>query len=217
MNLSAHTSTTNNAHLQEDVVVNAKPVFSTGVREEAATANDTADTNKASNRTKQLLMKPVNKQKNVAIIGMHPVACIGVEALLKNELGVQATIWPFQSAQAMDSRSSTVDLVICELDGSGALGIERQLQIARNICGADTPVLILSEKSEMSFGPICIAAGAHGFVSKSNSLQTIAHAIETVLHGKRYISAALAKSPLVEDALTYIDNHQAPIASEQPE
>ncbi len=162
-------------------------------------------------------MKPVNEKKNVAIIGMHPVACIGIEELLTKALAVQATVWPLQQPQPINAACNTIDLVISELDGSGALGIEQQLQAARSLYGANTPVLILSDKSEASFGPLCIAAGAHGFVSKTSSLQTIACAIKTVLHGKRYISPALATNPLVEDALHHIDNPHIQLVSEQPE
>lgn len=107
----------------------------------------------------------------------------------------------------MNGRSSNVDLVISELNGSGALGIEKQFEIARNICGADTPVLILSEKDEMSFGPMCIAAGAQGFVSKSASLEIITQAIETVLAGKRYIGPELANSPWIEEEIAGLERH----------
>lgn len=207
MKLSNQMLPTQPAQLHKNVVKHAKPVLSTGVTKETARGNDKLETKKSSTRAKQQSMKSVNEHKNIAIIGMQPVACIGIEALLKTELDLQATIWPFQSAAAMNGRSSNVDLVISELNGSGALGIEKQFEIARNICGADTSVLILSEKDEMSFGPMCIAAGAQGFVSKSASLEIITQAIETVLAGKRYIGPELANSPWIEEEIAGLERH----------
>lgn len=150
-------------------------------------------------------MKPVNEKKNVAVIGMHPVACIGLEELLRNELNLNVAVWPFQHPEAVgastDVANQQVDLIISELDGSGALVIARQVQTAKAFYGQDTPILILSELNEPAFGPLCIVAGARGFVSKSSPIATIAQAIDTVLRGGWYISPLIENAALVQEAL----------------
>lgn len=55
----------------------------------------------------------------------------------------------------------------------------------------DTKVLVFSMSSETLYGKRFIKAGANGYLSKDASVEDVKKAIETVLSGRRYISADL--------------------------
>lgn len=55
----------------------------------------------------------------------------------------------------------------------------------------DTKVLVFSMSSETLYGKRFIKAGANGYLSKDASVDDVKKAIETVLSGRRYISADL--------------------------
>ena len=55
----------------------------------------------------------------------------------------------------------------------------------------DTKILIFSMSSETLYGKRFIKAGAHGYLSKDASVDEVKKAIETVLNGRRYMSADL--------------------------
>jgi two-component system invasion response regulator UvrY len=55
----------------------------------------------------------------------------------------------------------------------------------------DTKVLIFSMSSETLYGKRFIKAGANGYLSKDPSVDEVKKAIETVLNGRRYLSADL--------------------------
>jgi DNA-binding NarL/FixJ family response regulator len=80
------------------------------------------------------------------------------------------------------ARTLAPDLVCMDISMPGLDGIEATRRIK-----AECPrvrVLILSSHEEQCFQREAIAAGAHGYVVKGNSLQVLTAAIEHVLAGR---------------------------------
>jgi two-component system, NarL family, invasion response regulator UvrY len=63
----------------------------------------------------------------------------------------------------------------------------------------NTKVLIFSMSSETLYGKRFIKAGADGYLSKDASVEEVKKAIETVLNGRRYISANLIDAFIGEE------------------
>jgi two-component system, NarL family, invasion response regulator UvrY len=67
------------------------------------------------------------------------------------------------------------------------------------------PVFIYSMAAEKIYALRVLKAGARGFISKESSIEDLKGAIETVLHGKRYISQNVAEIISLQ-SLTMTDN-----------
>src|SRR5690242_10424914 len=63
----------------------------------------------------------------------------------------------------------------------------------------ETKILIFSMSSETLYGKRFIKAGAQGYLSKDASVEEVKKAIETVLSGRRYISANLMDAFVEEE------------------
>ncbi len=55
------------------------------------------------------------------------------------------------------------------------------------------PVFVHSAHNEELYAPLCFHAGARGYMNKGEDVQTIVHAIRTVLDGEVYLSARMFK------------------------
>jgi DNA-binding NarL/FixJ family response regulator len=83
------------------------------------------------------------------------------------------------------------DVVVLDITLGDRSGIDvlKELKIAK----PKLPVLILSMHSEAQFARRAFKAGAAGYITKDNQPDELAHAIERVAAGGRYVSPTLAE------------------------
>ena len=83
------------------------------------------------------------------------------------------------------------DIVIADiaLKRSHGLDLIRDLHIRY----PSLPVFVHSAHTEELYAPLCFHMGARGYMNKGEDVQTIVHAIRTVLEGNVYLSARMLK------------------------
>lgn len=108
--------------------------------------------------------------------GPNPItvdeACDGVEALAK--------------AITVDYDLVLVDI---SMPGRGGLDVLKEIKSRK----PSLPVLVLSMHSEEQYAVRALRAGAAGYVTKESAADELVTAIQMVLKGKKYVSAALAE------------------------
>lgn len=88
-------------------------------------------------------------------------------------------------------------IVICDMSMPGRSGLDALSQIKQS--NPDLPVLIMSMYPEDQYAVRVLKAGASGFLGKETIHDDIIKAIETVRHGKKFITPAVAEK--LADAL----------------
>lgn len=78
-------------------------------------------------------------------------------------------------------RGSDIDLVLLDLTMPGVQGFSGLMYLRAQ--HPDTPVVVVSGNEDRGVIRKCIAFGASGFVPKSTDVETMRHAIRTVLEG----------------------------------
>lgn len=88
------------------------------------------------------------------------------------------------------------DLVILDVSmpGRGGLDVVKEIKAHR----PKTPVLMLSMHAEHQFAIRALRAGASGYLTKASAGSELLRAVERVLAGGRYVSAALAEQLAAE-------------------
>lgn len=105
-----------------------------------------------------------------------------------------------QAIEAATRSDEPVDLMIFgmhsdEVDDMkrllGAAGVQQRI-----------PLLVLSELYEPLYAPLCIAAGAKGFVSLAEPEKAVTAAIKAILLGGIYVNRRLARQPIMRQIAT---------------
>jgi DNA-binding NarL/FixJ family response regulator len=126
-------------------------------------------------------------KRRILIVDQHHLMRRGLTALIDNEpdLGVCAAVaTPPEGLVAI--ASSRPDLVIADLwlaDGDG-LALMQAIRAAHS----DLPVLVLSLNDGPLYAQRTLRAGASGYVTKGEPVETILAAIRCLLGGQRYLS-----------------------------
>lgn len=115
---------------------------------------------------------------------------VGVRSIL-NENFSPSTIDEAADINTLTSllTENAYNLVIFEIDMPGGNYIETLHRI--NIEMPSLKILVFTSYPENAYGPICIRAGAQGFLTKSVLSPEIVRAIRRVLDGRKYISEKL--------------------------
>ncbi len=83
------------------------------------------------------------------------------------------------------------DVVVSDLSMPGRSGLDALQQIKH--INPDLPVLILSIHPEEHYALRVLKAGASGYLNKGSASEELVKAVQTVLLGKKYISASVAE------------------------
>ena len=129
---------------------------------------------------------------HIMLVDDHPLVRDGLRARLEAvpHLRVVAEAGSGPEALALAGRVR-VDLVLMDLSMRIGGGIEATVQLSRNCPGI--AVLILSMHDKLEYVTQAMQAGARGYVLKDAPGKDIVLAIETVMAGGIYYSAALAR------------------------
>lgn len=143
--------------------------------------------------------------KNIMIVDDHPMIRDGLRARLESMPGVRVAAETGNADEALQHAArQPIDLVLMDINLNGVSGIELTGKFQ-----ADFPniaVLILSMHNKAEYVLQSIRAGARGYVLKDAPGSDIVRAIEAVLNGGIYYSAALmpiiAQPRVKEESLT---------------
>ena len=128
----------------------------------------------------------------ILIVDDHPIVRQGVRQIVEAASDLKVTAEATTGLQALDQvRRTPLDLVILDLSlpDSDGLEILKQIKDER----PQLPVVILTMHSEDQFAIRSLKAGASGYVTKDSAPSELVVAIRRVVHGGRYITAAIAE------------------------
>jgi two-component system, NarL family, invasion response regulator UvrY len=89
------------------------------------------------------------------------------------------------------AREKKFDAIILDISMPKMNGLETMKQLQQNENKA--PVLILSMYSEDQYAIRALKAGASGYLTKMSAAEELIDALNTVLHGRKYITSSLAE------------------------
>lgn len=128
----------------------------------------------------------------VLIVDDHPVVLSGLRLLLDGDTAYRLAGEAMSPGQAcIIAEREQPDIIVTDLamgsgDGSGL--VDDLLAIAPT-----ARILVYSSHEEEVWAPRVIRAGARGFVSKAEPLDTIAAALRTIVGGDIHVSAAVQR------------------------
>ncbi len=128
----------------------------------------------------------------VLIADDHTVVRKGLKQIILEEFP-NAHIVDVPDAEEMIKKvmNDKWDVVISDLSMPGRSGLDALQQIKQIY--PDLPVLILSIHPEEHYALRVLKAGASGYLSKDSASEELVKAVQTVLLGKKYISATVAE------------------------
>jgi two-component system invasion response regulator UvrY len=97
------------------------------------------------------------------------------------------------------------DLLILDINIPGGDNLE--MIGAIRLRQPDIAILIFSSYDELIYGPAYLKAGVNGYLSKTSYAEEIQFAIQKILNGERYMSAAIQEK-LLDDLLNQKKNTQ---------
>ncbi|MEO7496760.1 MAG: response regulator transcription factor [Massilia sp.] len=137
----------------------------------------------------------------ILLVDDHPLVRDGLHARLEAMPQFRVVAEAGGAEEALRQASAcAVDLVLMDINMRGGNGIEATAQLRARF--PDIAVLILSMHDKLEYVTQAMQAGARGYVLKDAPGKDIVQAIETVMSGGIYYSAALARElarPLVHD------------------
>ena len=147
---------------------------------------------------------------NILLVDDHPLVRDGLRARLEAVAHFDVVAEAGSGEEALEqARRHAVDLVLMDINMRGGSGIEATARFKADFPGI--AVLILSMHDKLEYVSQAIQAGARGYVLKDAPGKDIVVAIDTVMSGDIYYSAALARQlarPLVHDAQLTAREHQ---------
>ena len=128
----------------------------------------------------------------ILIADDHSVVRKGLKQILLEEFPT-AHIEDVPDAEEMIKKvmSSNWDVIVSDMSMPGRSGLDALQQIKQIY--PDLPVLILSIHPEEHYALRVLKAGASGYLSKGSASDELVKAVQTVLLGKKYISASVAE------------------------
>ena len=148
-----------------------------------------------------------NQVAKILIIDQHEVLRTGVKKTLDEPVGTKEFGEASSGLEALKlvrDRDWDVAVLALTLGGRGGLEVLKEMKRIR----PTLPVLIFTEQAEEHYAHRAFRAGASGFISKGSSCAELVKAVNKVMKGGRYVSAAFAER--LVDPHSAIDNpHQA--------
>lgn len=140
-------------------------------------------------------MREARRPIRVLIVDDHPVVRQGLQSLLSNYPDIQVAGEADTGLRALEEAARLQpDVVLLDIRLPGANGIDVTRQLRRQNPQARIIILTAYEDDEYLIG--ALQAGAHGYLLKSASHQTLAEAIRNAHAGRRVLSPGLVDGVL---------------------
>jgi len=128
----------------------------------------------------------------ILLVDDHPLVRDGLRARLEAMPQFEVVGEAGSAGEALEAaRAHQPDLVLMDINMRGVNGIEATARFREQF--PDIAVLVLSMHDKLEYVSQAIQAGARGYVLKDSPGKDIVVAIETVMSGGIYYSAALAR------------------------
>lgn len=125
------------------------------------------------------------------VVDDHPIMRIGVRQLILAQWPEAQILEATTIAQALSLGQQTrPDVVVLDLslpDATGVEGASRMLRALREV-----PVLVLSLNAESAFAARLLQMGVSGYLPKDRAGEELVLALQRLLAGGRYVTAAMA-------------------------
>lgn len=129
---------------------------------------------------------------NIMLVDDHPLVRDGLRARLETAAHFRVVAEATNGSEALTrAQDGGIDLVLMDINMPGGSGLEATAQLHARCPGM--AVLVLSMHDKLEYVTQAMAAGARGYVLKDAPGKDIVMAIDTVMAGGIYYSAALAK------------------------
>lgn len=137
-------------------------------------------------------------KRRILLVDDHPLFRKGMMQLLDMQNDLEVRTEAENSGAALDAvRKQKFDLAVIDVGlRGGANGIELTKMLKVEFPGL--PVLIVSMHDEALYAERSLRAGACGYVMKREALDSILHAVRSVLDGEIYISPSMTKRMLFD-------------------
>lgn len=134
----------------------------------------------------------------ILIVDDHAVVRRGLKEIIQETIAMDTCFDEAASGQEALSRtmSNSYDLVLLDISMPGRSGLDTLKDLKK--ATPALPVLVVSMYSEEQFAMRSFMAGASGYVAKESAPEELQVAVETVLQGKKYMSASFSQILLAE-------------------
>jgi len=148
----------------------------------------------------------------VLIADDHKILTEGLVSLLKGRFDVVGTV---ADGQALIDAAEKLrpDVIITDVSMPSLSGLDALSRLKRH--GVDSKVIILTMHGESGVAAQAIKAGAAGFLVKDSAGEELVEAIESVLHGRVYLTPAVTRG--VIETLQRPDTTQIELTPRQRE
>jgi DNA-binding NarL/FixJ family response regulator len=133
----------------------------------------------------------LNRKTQVLVVDDHPIVREGVRHRIEMQpdMAVCCEVGRASDAMAFLHRCP-VDIAIVDISLEGRSGIDLIKQMRAS--GFDFPILVLTIHQEVTYAQRVLAAGAQGYLVKSEPPGLIIHALRRLLSGEFFISHSMA-------------------------
>ncbi len=131
----------------------------------------------------------MNEERKIRLVLVddHQLMLDGLKSLLGEQEDFDILGGAASAEEALKQlRNKSVDVLLADIHLPGMSGIELAAKVTSDF--PDVKVLALTMHNESSLINRMIAAGAWGYVIKSNNISELVEAIRTVASGKKYLS-----------------------------
>jgi DNA-binding NarL/FixJ family response regulator len=125
------------------------------------------------------------------VVDDHPIMRIGVRQLILAQWPEAQILEATTIAQALSLGQQTrPDVVVLDLSLPDATGVEGASRVLRAL--REVPVLVLSLNAESAFAARLLQMGVSGYLPKDRAGEELVLALQRLLAGGRYVTAAMA-------------------------
>jgi DNA-binding NarL/FixJ family response regulator len=133
----------------------------------------------------------LNRKTQVLVVDDHPIVREGVRHRIETQPDMVVCCEVGRASDAMDFlHRNPVDIAIVDIRLDGRSGIDLIKQI--RVSNFDFPVLVLTIYEEVTYAQRVLAAGAQGYLLKSEPPGLIIYALRRLLTGEFFISRTMA-------------------------
>jgi DNA-binding NarL/FixJ family response regulator len=138
------------------------------------------------------MTEPAASNINIMLVDDHPLVRDGLRARLETATHFRVVAEAGSGSEAVArAQQGGIDLVLMDINMPGGSGLEATAQLHAHC--PDVAVLVLSMHDKLEYVTQAMAAGARGYVLKDAPGKDIVMAIDSVMGGGIYYSAALAR------------------------
>ncbi|MDQ3200212.1 MAG: response regulator transcription factor [Verrucomicrobiota bacterium] len=138
------------------------------------------------------------RKRAILLVDDHPLFRRGMAQLIDSQDDLQVRGEADNSGVALGAiRANKFDLAVVDVGlRGGANGIELTKSIKAE--QPELPVLVVSMHDEALYAERALRAGARGYVMKREALDSILHAVRSVIDGEIYVSPSMTKRMLFD-------------------